>query len=64
MIKKYWPHVAGFFLYTLLPLVMIHTRYRKDVTAYVCVMLGLQVLLLIAVMVVRDNRRKAQQTMR
>ena len=63
MIKKYWPHVAGFFLYMLLPLVIIYTRYRKGVTAYVCVMLGLQVLLLIAVMVVRRNRRKAQQTM-
>ncbi len=63
MIKKYWHVALSNLLYLFAPLVMIHTRYGKYVTIYMFTMLAIQALLLVAVLIVRRNRRKVQQTM-
>ena len=63
MIKKYWPIAVSCVLFQFVPLVMIHTRFKEHVVAYVFILLGLEALLLVAVLVVRRNRRKARQTM-
>ena len=64
MVKKYWPIAVSIFLFQFVPLVMIHTRFKEYVVAYVFSLLGAEVLLLVAVLVVRRNRRKTTRTER
>ena len=64
MVKKYWPIALGIFLFYFVPLVMFHTRFKEHVVAYVLSLLGLEVLLLVAVVIVRRNRRKTTRTER
>lgn len=63
MIKKYWPIAVSNLLCLFVPLVMRHTRFEKYTTAYMYTLVAIEVLLLIAVLIVRRNRRKAQRTM-
>ena len=63
MIKKYWPIALTVFLFQFVPIVMRHTRFEKYLTAYLYILVGLEVLFLIAAIFVWRNRRKAQQPM-
>lgn len=64
MIKKYWPIAVGLFLGQFVPLVMEHTGFERYIAAYLCVVMGFAVLLLISVVIVRRNRRKTTLTER
>lgn len=60
--QKYWPGAVSFALFILVPSAMRHTQFERYITAYVGILLGLELLIFVA-LIVRRIRRKAQQTM-
>ena len=61
MMKTYWPIPVSWLLCWLVPLVLLHTRFRGQLNTYAAGLIALDVLLFVAAVVVWRKRRKASR---